>query len=359
MILTHSSSLLVLVYSIGEDLFMKYTLHELAQFLSAEYRGDPDCVITSIGSLANASSGQVSFLHDLSYSKYLSTTKATAVVLAAQNLGDQSGNFIIVKDPYLAYAKVSGLFNDAPVKEFGIHKTAIIGSSCEIGSEVSIGPYCIIGNRVKIGQGVIIEAGSIVSDEVTIGDGTRLCARVTLYHKVKLGKRVLLHSGAVIGSDGFGNANDRGVWYKIHQLGTVVIGDDVEIGANTSIDRGAIEDTVIEDGARLDNQVQVGHNVRIGAHTAIAGCVGIAGSAKIGRYCMIGGGVGINGHIEIADRVIIAGMSSVVKSITEPGGIYASAIPAVPHRLWWRILSRLMRIENLIERLKVLERKLI
>lgn len=335
-----------------------YTLRELAAFLSAEFRGNPDCVVAGIGSIASAGPEQISFLNDLSYSQYLTTTKA-AVIVKAENITDKnSGNFIVVNDPYLAYAKISILFDDTPAMSFGIHQTAVVGEDCEIDKEVSIGPFCVIGRKVKIGNGVRIEAGCVIGDETEIGEKSRLCANVTLYHKVKLGKRVLLHSGVVIGSDGFGNANERGVWHKIYQLGTAIIGNDVEIGANTTIDRGAIEDTVIEDGVRIDNQVQIGHNVHIGAHTAIAGCVGIAGSTKIGRHCMIGGGAGIVGHIEIADRVVITGMSGVDKSITEPGGIYASGIPAIPHRAWWRTLARLMNLEELTRRIKALEKKI-
>ncbi len=335
-----------------------YTLRELAAFLAAEFRGDPECVITGIGALIFAKSHQISFLSDSVYVKYLDTTQAAAVIVKKENIANKnSGNYIIVNNPYLAYARVSVLFDDTPPMPVGIHQTAIVGNDCKIDQEVSIGPYCVIGNRVKIEQGVRIEAGCIIGDDSEVGEKTRLCANVTLYHKTKLGKRVLLHSGAVIGSDGFGNANDKGVWQKIYQLGAVVIGNDVEIGANTTIDRGAIEDTIIEDGVRIDNQVQIGHNVQIGAHTAIAGCVGIAGSAKIGRYCMLGGGVGINGHIEIADRVVITGMANVGKSITEPGGVYASAIPAMPHRAWWRIIARLINIEELMGRVKELEKK--
>ena len=337
-----------------------YTLGELAGFLSAEFRGDRDCLITGIGSLANAEPKQISFLNNSLHNKYLTTTKASVVIVKPENVTDiNSGNFIIVNDPYLAYAKISALFDDTPQMQPCIHQTALIGEGCEIGREVCIGSYCVIGRGVKIGEGVRIEAGCVIGDEAQIGEKSRLCANVTLYHKVKLGKRVLLHSGAVIGSDGFGNANEKGIWRKIYQLGTVVIGNDVEIGANTTIDRGAVEDTVIEDGVKLDNQVQIGHNVRIGAHTAVAGCVGIAGSTKIGRHCMIAGGVGISGHIEIADKVIITAMTGVGKSITESGGIYASAIPATPHRAWWRILARLMSIEELIRRIKVLEKKIL
>jgi UDP-3-O-[3-hydroxymyristoyl] glucosamine N-acyltransferase len=337
----------------------KYTLHELANFLAAEFRGDSDCVITGIGAIVSAKPQQITFLNDSLYKSYLASTKAAAVIVKSEDITDKDlGNFIIVSDPYLAYAKISILFDDTPPMPIGIHPTAIIGDDCEVADDVCVGPFCVIGRKVKIGKGTRIEAGCVVGDETEIGEKSRLYANVTLYHKVKIGKYVLLHSGVVVGSDGFGNANERGIWHKIYQLGTVIIGDDVEIGANTTIDRGAINDTIIEDGVRIDNQVQIGHNVHIGAHTAIAGCVGIAGSTKIGRHCMIGGGAGIIGHIEIADRVIITGMTSVGKSITEPGGVYASGIPATPHRAWWRTLARLMNLEELTHRVKILEKKL-
>ena len=336
----------------------RYTLRELAEFLATDFSGDPDRIITGIGSLDTAKPEQISFLKEAKYNKYLDTTKASAVITRKDSFTEKhKGNFIFADDPYLAYAKISALFDDTPKVSPGIHKTALIGKECEIGDAVYIGPYCVVGDNVKIGKGVQIGAGSNIGDNVAIEENSKLCANVTLYHKVEIGKRVILHSGVVIGSDGFGNANERGVWHKIYQLGTTVIGDDVEIGANSTIDRGAIGDTVIEDGVKIDNLVQIGHNVHIGAHTAIAGCVGIAGSTKIGRFCMLGGRAGIGGHLEIADRVIITAMTGVGKSITEPGGIYASAIPAIPHLTWWRIVSKLMKLENLIKRLKVLEKK--
>lgn len=333
-----------------------YTLQELAKFLATELKGDPNCLITGIGSLDKAIPGQISFLKDPHYAKYLVNTKASAVIVKPEHVKQDSGNFIIANDPYLAYAKISVLFDDAPTVSPGIHATALIGEGCEIEAGVSIGPYCVIGNRVKIGEDSQIGAGCVINDDSAIGEKTKLRANVVLYHKVKIGKRCLLHSGAVIGSDGFGNANERGVWHKIYQLGTVIIGNDVEIGANTTIDRGAIGDTIIEDGVKLDNLIQIGHNVHIGAHTAIAGCTGIAGSTKIGRYCMIGGGVGITGHIEITDGVIISGKSAIGKSITKPG-MYASSIPAMPYRNWGRVLVRLAQLEDIVHRLNALENK--
>lgn len=336
----------------------EYKLRELADYLSADLKGDADQVIVGICALDNGKPNYLSFLNKSSYSKHVGSTKASAIILTPEFYNENlSGNFLLVKDPYLSQAKLSKLFDDAPMIDFGIHKTAVIGEECEIADNVSIGPNCVIGRKVKIDSGVKIEAGSVIADEVVIGSETKICANVTIYHKVEIGKRVCVHSGTVIGSDGFGNANENGVWHKIYQLGTVIVGDDVEIGSNTTIDRGAIDNTVIGNGVKIDNQVQIAHNVHIGDHTAIAGCTGIAGSTKIGRHCMIAGRVGISGHIEIADRVVITGMSSVAKSIKEPGGVYASGIPAIPHRSWWRVLSRLMSLEKLSDRIKNLEKK--
>lgn len=333
-----------------------YTLQYLADYLSAKLIGDPNCKVSGIAALNNATAETISFLENPQYKRFLPSTQAAAVLVREDFAAQLKTNAIIVKEPYLAYAKISALFDDTPVAAPGIHNTVILGQDCEIDPTVSIAPHCVIGNNVKLAKNVRIDAGCVIGDASEIAEGTRLCPKVVLYHKVKLGNRCLIHSGTIIGSDGFGNANERGVWHKIYQLGKVIIGNDVEIGANTTIDRGAIEDTIIEDGVRLDNQIQIGHNVKIGAHTAIAGCVGIAGSTKIGRYCMIGGGVGINGHIEITDGVIITGMSSVGKSITTPG-IYSSGFNATSHRNWWRIVSRVMQIENLFHRVNELEKK--
>lgn len=321
----------------------KYNLKQLAEFLSADFKGDPDCIITGIGSLHNATLGQISFLNDAKYKKHLDNTKATAVIIKPELYDLYAGNVIICNDPYLAYAKISLLYDDRPGVSSGIHSSAIIDQNCSIDATVSIGPNCVIGKRVKIGANSQIHTGCVIGDDTQIGENAIIYPKVVLYHKVRLGNNVAIHSGAVIGADGFGNANEKGVWRKIYQLGSVVIGNDVEIGANTTIDRGAIEDTIIEDGVKLDNQIQIGHNVHIGAHTAIAGCTGIAGSTKIGRHCMIGGGVGINGHIEITDGVIISGKSAVGKSITKPG-IYASSIPAMPYQTWGRILVKLVQL---------------
>lgn len=339
-----------------------YNLGCIANFLSAELVGNAEVEIWGIGSLTGAKTGQISFLQDsVKYGKYLLETLASAVIIRKSDLKISENirlNFVVVSDPYLAYAKISSLFYDTPELAAGIHATAIIGENCDIASSVSIGPNVVIGNRVKIGSRVVVEPGCVIGDDCTLNADTRLYSKVVLYRRVAVGLRALIHSGAVIGADGFGNANVEGTWHKIHQLGAVIIGNDVEIGANTTIDRGAIDDTIIGNGVKIDNQVQIGHNVSVGDHTAIAGCVGIAGSTKIGKHCMIGGKVGIAGHLEIVNDVIITGMSSIAKSITK-SGIYASAIPAIPHRTWWRAIFHLMQLEKLIERIKRLEMKIL
>lgn len=337
---------------------LQFTLRQLADFLHADLRGDFNCQIENIVPLDPGKKGGISFLENQSYKQYLATTAASAVIMrkADVDLAPVSVNVLIVPDPYVAYAKISALFVRVPCLPQGVHSTAVVGQNCKIDSSASIGANCVIGDNVVIGKNVEINAGCVVGNDVVIGDETRLYANVTLYYKTQIGVRGIVHSGVVVGADGFGMANEKGVWRKIHQLGRVVIGDDVEIGANTTIDRAALGETIIENGVKLDNQIQIGHNVIIGAHTAIAGCVGIAGSTKIGKHCMIGGGVGINGHIEIADGTIITARSAVHKSITV-ADIYASGIPAVPHRTWWRILKRLFQLDDIANRVKKLEKK--
>lgn len=334
-----------------------YVLRELAAFLSAKLQGNGDCIISSIAPLSTAQEGQISFLEKANYQKYLQTTQASAIILTDEFAVKTKKNALIVGNPYLCYAKISALFANYPEPETGINAKAAIGKNCNIAPSASIAANCVLGNRVTIGKNTQIDPGCVIGDDVEIGEDSKLYANVTLYYRVKIGRRAIIHSGAVIGSDGFGMAPDhKGHWHKIHQLGTVIIGDDVETGANTTIDRGALENTIIEDGVKLDNQIQIGHNVKIGAHTAIAGCVGIAGSTKIGKHCMIGGGAGIAGHIEIADGTVITARSAVAKSITKRG-IYASGIPAMPHKQWWRILTRIVQLDETVQKVRDLERK--
>jgi len=328
-----------------------YTLKQIAEFLSADLKGEPQYLITSVASLDKAEAGQISFLGKVAgfvhnYRQYLNSTKAGAVILTAEDAKNFSGNALIVDNPYVSYARLTELFSKEPKSQAEIHPRAIIGKNCNIDPSSSIA-NCTIGDEVTIGKNVIIGAGCVIGNNVTIGDNSHFYANVTIYYGINIGKNVIIHSGAIIGADGFGMANDKGNWIKIHQLGKVIIGDYVEIGANTCIDRGALDDTIVENGVKLDNLIQVGHNVKIGAHTAIAGCTAVGGGAIIGKYCMIGGAVTINGHIEIIDKTIITGSSTVGRSITKQG-IYSSALPVQPHREWLKVIVQLAQLDKLV-----------
>jgi len=335
------------------------TLGEIAAAARARLQGcDAATVVAGVAPLHSAGPGQISFLTHPRYRSYLATTRATAVILSPEDARDCPAPAVVAANPQVAYARAATLFEPAVESRRGVHPTAWVSPTATIAADSWIGPHCAVEAGAVIETGVIVGPGCVIGEQAMIGAGSRLVARVTVCHRVRLGCRVLVHPGAVIGSDGFGLALDTGGrWLKVSQLGSVVIGDDVEIGANTTIDRGALEDTVIEDGVKLDNQIQVAHNVRIGAHSALAGCVGIAGSARIGRHCMVGGGVGIAGHLEIADQVQITGMSLVAQSITQPG-IYSSGLSVTPNRLWNKISARLRRLDELFRRLAALEKKI-
>jgi len=333
-----------------------YSLKQIADFLGAKLSGDPNAVVVGIAPLDKATASQISFLDNPQYRKFLPNTQAGAIVLKEEFAKLTTRHCLIVDDPYVAYAKISALFVLKEDSASGIHATAIIGKDCIIDPSVSIGAYSVLGSGVHLGKNVKIAAHCILGDAVEINDNTKLYPNVNLYRKVKVGKNCLIHSGAVIGADGFGMANDRGKWVKIEQLGNVIIGDDVEIGANTTIDRGALEDTIIGDGVKIDNLVQIGHNVTVGANTVIAGCAGIAGSTKIGKNCLIGGAVGVSGHLEIVDGVILTAKTGVARSILAPG-IYSSGINATPHRTWLRVVTHLHELDDIARRLKLLEKK--
>jgi UDP-3-O-[3-hydroxymyristoyl] glucosamine N-acyltransferase len=330
------------------------TLAQLAEHVGGRVHGDAGCEITGIATLHNAGPGDITFLANPRYTKYLATTAASAVILNEEYRGDCPGNALVVDDPYLGYARVAQLLTPPPVAQCGRHPSAVVDPGAVVHPSAWIGPHCVIGEGTEIGERVVIGPGCVVEYDCRIGADSRLAARVTLCHGVRIGRRAVLHPGVVIGSDGFGLANDAGAWVKVPQLGTVIIGDDVEIGANTTVDRGALDDTVIEDGVKLDNQIQVAHNVRIGAHTAVAGCTGIAGSARIGARCTIGGGVGIVGHTEIADDVHITGMSFVAHSIRKPG-VYSSGTPLEPNPEWRRNYARFRQLDDMARRLRRLE----
>lgn len=335
----------------------QYKLADLITGLDVTLKGDPDCVITGVGTIQNSETGQITFLTNPLYRKHLANTQASAVILSEADAEHCGVNAIISRNPYYVYAKIAGYFDEViQDKKTGIHPKAVIGEYTQIDPAAIISANCVIGNHVIIGAHAVIGEGTVIGDYAVIDESARLDANVTIYHHVKIGKRSYISSGAVIGSDGFGFANQKGVWHKVPQLGSVIIGDDVDIGANTTIDRGALEDTVIGNGVKLDNQIQIGHNVVIGENTIIAGCTGIAGSTTIGKNCMIGGRANIIGHITICDNVVITATTGVRKSITEPG-MYSAGIGAgaVPSKEFKKTHARFSRFEKLYERVQVIE----
>lgn len=336
---------------------MGLTLGELAERTGAEVHGDATLIIEGVCTLQEGKADCISFLANPQYRKYLRDTRAGAVILSAEHVADCPGAALVSSNPYVAYARAAALLSPVPAVPPGIHPSAVVAAGSHIDSAASIGPLCVVEEGARIESNAVIGPGCVVGRGAVVGQGSHLVANVTLCHGVHLGKRCLIHPGAVIGSDGFGLANEGGRWIKVPQVGSVRIGDDVEIGANTSIDRGALEDTVIADGVKLDNQIQVAHNVQIGAHTAVAGCVGISGSAKIGAHCMLAGGVGVVGHLDIADGTVVTGMSMVTKSITE-AGVYSSGLAAMPNDQWNKIVARLKRLDDMARRLQALERRL-
>ena len=331
-------------------------LGQLAEHLGATLRGDPETQITGLATLQEAGPAQLSFLANPQYRKYLAGSQAAALLLKEADAEGFAGNALVVPDPYLAYARISHLFDPKPRAATGIHPTAVIAADAVVDPGASIGPFVVIEAGARIAAQVTLGAHCVVGARSEIGEGGWLAPRVTLYHDVRIGKRVVIQSGAVIGGEGFGFANEKGVWQKIAQIGGVTIGDDVEIGVNTAIDRGALADTVIGNGVKLDNQIQIAHNVQVGDHTAMAACVGISGSTKIGKHCMLAGGVGLVGHIDICDNVFLTGMTMVTHSITEPGA-YSSGTAMQPAAEWRKSAARIRQLDDLARRLKQLEKR--
>lgn len=336
---------------------MATTLGEIAELIGGRVHGDAGCVITGIATLQGAKHGDVSFLANPRYARYLPATAASAVILAGEYLPDCRVNAVVVADPYLSYARVASLLSPPVAMRQGRHPSAVVAPDATIDPSAWIGPQAVIEAGVVIGPRVMVGPGCVIGHGSQIGEDSRLVANVTICHDCQIGRRVMLHPGVVIGSDGFGLAKDEHGWFKVPQLGGVSLGDDVEIGANTTVDRGALDDTVIENGVKLDNQIQVAHNVFIGAHTAIAGCTGIAGSARIGARCTIGGGVGIVGHTEIADDVHITGMSFVAHSIRK-AGVYSSGTPLEPNQDWRKNYARFHQLDEMARRLRQLESRM-
>jgi len=326
-----------------------HTAQDLADRFGLQVHGDPSTVIHGVATLAHAGPGQLTFLANPRYRAQLAESRAAIVVLRADDAEAAPGTALVAKDPYTTFAKIGALFETVPLREPGIHPSAVIDPSAQVAASAHVGPFVSIGARSVVGENCIIGAGSIIGEDCSLDAGCELIARVTLVTRVRLGKRVRIHPGAVLGADGFGLAMDAGHWIKVPQLGGVRIGDDCEIGANTCVDRGALEDTVLEEDVRLDNLVQIAHNCHIGAHSAIAGCTGIAGSARIGRYCLLGGAVGVVGHLEICDHVVVTGKSVVRNSITEPGE-YSSGTPLTDNRTWRKNAARFKQLDSLARR---------
>ena len=332
-------------------------LADLAQQLDAQLHGDGETAITGVASMHSAHSEQITFLSNSRYREQLASCNAGAVVLTEADLPFCPTAALVVKNPYLTYARMAQLLDTTPAPAQDIAASAVISDSVSLGKNVSVGANAVIESGVVLGDNVIIGAGCFIGKDAKIGAGTRLWANVSIYHRVEIGEQCLIQSGTVIGADGFGYANDRGNWIKIPQLGTVIIGDRVEIGACTTIDRGALDDTIISNGVIIDNQCQIAHNVVIGDNTAVAGGVIMAGSLKIGRYCQIGGASVINGHMEICDQAVVTGMGMVMRPITEPG-VYSSGIPLQPNKVWRKTAALVMNIDEMNKRLKAVERKI-
>ncbi len=334
----------------------QHDLASLAERFGLELHGDGGTVIRGVATLARADGSQLAFLANTRYTAQLADTRAGAVILAADQLEACPVPALVAADPYVAYARIAALFQRRPAAAPGVHASAVVADGAEISPAACIGPHCVVEAGARIGDGVVLGPHCVVGPRCIVGAQSRLVARVTLVADVKLGQRVLIHPGAVLGADGFGLAVHEGHWIKVPQLGGVRVGDDCEIGANTTIDRGALEDTVLEEDVRLDNQIQIAHNVHVGAHTAMAGCAAVAGSARIGRWCMVGGNAGILGHLEVADHVVITAKSLVTRSIREAGE-YSSGVPLQDNRAWRRNAARFRHLDDMARRLRALERK--
>jgi UDP-3-O-[3-hydroxymyristoyl] glucosamine N-acyltransferase len=322
------------------------TLREIVSRLGGELAGDAAVVVKGVATLDAAGPDEITFLANPRYRARLAATRAGAVILAPSDRDATGIARIVTDNPYAYYARTVALFHPPRKAAAGVHPSACVDSTAQVARTAEIGPFAVVAAGARIGERASVGAGSVVGEGASVGDDTILHPRVTIYPDCVVGARCILHSGAVIGADGFGMAPDAGRWVKIPQVGRAVLGDDVEVGANSAIDRGALGDTVVEEGVKIDNLVQVAHNCRIGAHTVIAGCAGIAGSAVIGRHCVIGGGAGIIGHVTLADGVTVTGMTFITKTITKPG-VYSSGLPMMAHADWLKNAAQLRRLHEI------------
>jgi len=339
--------------SAGEN---SYTLADIAAQLGGDVLGDPQTRISQVATLASAGEGDIAFLANRKYRSQLQSTGASAVILAPDAADGFVRPRIVTANPYAYYARVATLLNPVAATDCGIHPTAVIASV--VPASVFVGAHVCIGKNVSIGENCRIHSGCVIGDGVSIGEGSILYPNVSIYHGCRIGKQAILHAGVVIGADGFGFAPDGQEWVKIPQIGAVVIGDNVEVGANTTIDRGALDDTIIADGCKIDNLVMIGHNCNIGPNSVIAGCTGMAGSTTLGEHCILGGASMISGHLSLAPNTTISGASTVMRSIVEPGGVYASVFPLDSYEHWMRNASHIRRLSKLADRVSELEKQL-
>ncbi|MBT7309056.1 MAG: UDP-3-O-(3-hydroxymyristoyl)glucosamine N-acyltransferase [Gammaproteobacteria bacterium] len=339
-----------------KEVVRTYSLAEIAEQIGATLLGEAECPVEDIAPLNRATANQLSFLSSPKFQSELAGTDAAAVILRPEQQDLFAGNRLLMDDPYLGYAKAATLFHPFKLQEFGVHPTATVHLSAIIDAGSWIGPRCMVMAGVRISSGVHLGPGCLIAEDVVIGSRSRLIANVTVMDKTVIGEACIIHPGAVLGSDGFGFAQQEGRWIKIPQLGRVVLGDDVEIGANSTIDRGAFEDTVIERGVKLDNLVHLAHNVHIGEDCAMAAMVAVAGSTTIGAGCTFGGQVGIVGHLDIAAGTHCTARTMVTHSIREPG-LYSSATPADPNRKWRRNVAQFRNLNDSIKRLRALEKR--
>ena len=334
---------------------MPVSLGELAVRFGCELHGDPDAIIDRVAPLDDAGAGALSFLANSKFRKHLKDTRAAAVVLHAASVAGCPTNALVAANPYATYARIAQLLHPEPAFAGGRHPSAVVADDAQLDATAWVGPHCSVGAGAVIGPGVYLGPGTVVLEGAIVGPGTRCVANVTLCAGVRIGERCVLHPGVVIGADGFGHAPDPDGYVKVPQLGTVIVGNDVDIGANTTVDRGTIGDTVLENGVKIDNLVQIGHNCRVGEHTVIAGCAGLAGSSIVGKRCMIGGMVGLVGHLEICDDVYLTGKTMVTHSITRPG-LYSGQLPFDEARGVRRNSARFQKLDELARRVARLER---
>jgi len=336
---------------------MTHSLANLATQLSAQLGGNGDLIIERLATFDSAKQGDITFVSDKKLLTRLSECTASAIVLPSELKDSYSGNALFMDNPYVGYALLARLFDTTPNLSANIADSAVIHETASIGENVAIAENVVIGKGAKIGDNSQIFANAVIGQGSELGQDCKIYPNVTIYHTCEIGNNVIIHANTIIGSDGFGNAPYQGTWVKIPQIGKVIIGDDVEIGASTTIDRGALSDTVIGKGVKIDNQCQIAHNMQIGEHTAIAGGTNIAGSTVIGKHCIVGGSVAMNGHITIADNVVITGNTMVMRSIKDPG-VYSSGVPAQESKIWRKTTAYTLKIEELFKRVKQLEKQL-